>query len=47
MPKQKPTHDDLVSALYDIWMIIDEITSEEETETTKKIRTICENILPD
>ncbi len=47
MPKNKPTHNDLVSALYDIWELVDEVPSEYDTEMLKAIRKICADALPD
>lgn len=47
MMKSKPTHGDLVSALYEIWEITDEVLFEDETPTITRIREICATVLPD
>ncbi len=47
MPKTKPTYDDMTSALYDIWELVDEVPSEYDTEMLKAIRKICKDMLPD
>ncbi len=45
MPKPKPTHEDLVSSLYEIWEITDEVDT--ETPAITRIREICATLLPD
>lgn len=51
--KSKPTYDDLISALYEILEIVDEVIlendleCEDDTPTITRIQDICENILPE
>ena len=53
MPKDKPTYDDLVSTLYDIWEIANAVVFEndlecvEEPPSITRIMDICEQVLPD
>lgn len=49
MPKNKPTYNDLVSALYEIQVIVDNggIRSKDDSAWLNRIREICVETLPE